>query len=62
MTRRAAPAESSQARAMLGVDHDALSRLTLSAARGSDGLVIVPYLDLRPTRYLSSGTALRRRP
>jgi xylulokinase len=31
--------------AMLRVDHDELSRLALSAQPGSDGLVLVPYLD-----------------
>jgi xylulokinase len=31
--------------AMLRVDHDELSRLALSAKPGSDGLVMVPYLD-----------------
>jgi xylulokinase len=30
---------------MLGVDHDELSRLALSAPPGSDGLVLVPYLE-----------------
>jgi len=30
---------------LLGVDHDALSRLALSAPEGSDGLVLVPYLE-----------------
>ncbi|WP_211261466.1 xylulokinase [Pseudonocardia acaciae] len=30
---------------MLGVDHEALSRLALSAPAGSDGLVVVPYLE-----------------
>jgi xylulokinase len=33
------------AAAMLRVDHDELSRLALSAAPGSDGLVLVPYLE-----------------
>jgi xylulokinase len=31
--------------AMLRVDHDEFSRLALSAKPGSDGLVLVPYLD-----------------
>ncbi len=30
---------------MLGVDHDELSRLALSAPAGADGLVLVPYLE-----------------
>ncbi len=30
---------------MLGVDHDQLSRLALSAPSGAEGLVMVPYLD-----------------
>jgi xylulokinase len=30
---------------MLGVDHDELSRLALSAPAGSEGLVLVPYLE-----------------
>ncbi len=30
---------------MLSVDHDELSRLALSAPAGSDGLVLVPYLE-----------------
>jgi xylulokinase len=33
------------AAAMLRVDHDELSRLALSAQPGSDGLVLVPYLE-----------------
>jgi xylulokinase len=33
------------AAALLRVDHDELSRLALSAATGSDGLVLVPYLE-----------------
>jgi xylulokinase len=33
------------AAAMLRVDHDELSRLALSARTGSDGLVLVPYLE-----------------
>ncbi|MDP9416980.1 MAG: FGGY family carbohydrate kinase, partial [Actinomycetota bacterium] len=31
--------------ALLGVDHDELSRLALSAPTGADGLVLVPYLE-----------------
>jgi xylulokinase len=31
--------------AMLGVDHDELSRLALSAPPGADGLVVIPYLE-----------------
>ena len=30
---------------LLGTDHDGLSRLALSAPSGSDGLVLVPYLE-----------------
>jgi xylulokinase len=30
---------------LLGVDHDELSRLALSAPAGADGLVLVPYLE-----------------
>ncbi|MGH8869767.1 MAG: xylulokinase [Actinomycetes bacterium] len=30
---------------LLGVDHETLSRLALSAAPGADGLVVVPYLE-----------------
>ncbi|MCF6386280.1 xylulose kinase [Mycobacterium sp. MBM] len=33
------------AAAMLGVDHDELARLALSAPAGSEGLVMVPYLE-----------------
>jgi xylulokinase len=33
------------AAAMLGVDHDRLSQLALEAPPGSDGLVLVPYLE-----------------
>ncbi|MGH8968840.1 MAG: xylulokinase [Actinomycetes bacterium] len=33
------------AAALLGVDHDELSRLALSAPAGADGLVLVPYLE-----------------
>ena len=33
------------AAALLGVDHDELSRLALSAPPGADGLVLVPYLE-----------------
>ncbi len=30
---------------LLGVDHDELSRLALSAPAGADGLVLIPYLE-----------------
>ncbi len=30
---------------LLGIDHDGLSRLALSAPAGADGLVLVPYLE-----------------
>ncbi len=33
------------AKAMLGVDHDRLAELALSAPAGADGLVLVPYLE-----------------
>ena len=33
------------ARSLLGVDHDRLSELALSAPSGADGLVLVPYLE-----------------
>lgn len=42
---------------LLGVDHAALSRLALSAPPGSDGLVLVPYLEgeRTPNRPDSTG-------
>jgi xylulokinase len=45
------------AAAMLGVDHDELSCLALSAPPGSDGLVLVPYLEgeRTPNRPDASG-------
>ncbi|MGV0794400.1 FGGY-family carbohydrate kinase [Mycolicibacterium sp. XJ1819] len=45
------------AAAMLRVDHDELSRLALSAPPGSDGLVLVPYLEgeRTPNRPNASG-------
>lgn len=47
----------SSAAAMLGVDLDELSRLALSAPPGSDGLVLVPYLEgeRTPNRPDSAG-------
>ncbi|MBV8182888.1 MAG: xylulose kinase [Mycobacterium sp.] len=52
------------AAAMLRVDHDELSRLALSAPPGSEGLVLVPYLDgeRTPNRPDASGAlhGLRR--
>ncbi|GLI00050.1 xylulokinase [Phytohabitans aurantiacus] len=46
------------AAALLGVDHDELSRLALSAPAGADGLVLVPYLEgeRTPNRPLSTGS------
>lgn len=43
---------------LLGVDHDALSRLALSAPAGADGLVLVPYLEgeRTPNRPDASGS------
>ncbi len=43
---------------MLGVDHDELSRLALSAPPGADGLVLVPYLEgeRTPNRPDATGT------
>ena len=42
---------------MLGVDHAGLAELALSAPRGSDGLVLVPYLEgeRTPNRPTSTG-------
>jgi xylulokinase len=42
---------------LLGVDHDELSRLALSAPAGADGLVLVPYLEgeRTPDRPLATG-------
>lgn len=42
---------------LLGVDHDELSRLALSAPSGADGLVLVPYLEgeRTPNRPDSTG-------
>lgn len=42
--------------AMLGVDHDRLSTLALSAPPGADGLVVVPYLAGERTPNLPSAT------
>jgi xylulokinase len=49
------------AAAMLGIDHDDLSRLALSAPPGSDGLVLVPYLegDQRNARKPRAGGSRR---
>ena len=41
---------------MLGVDHDELSRLALSAPPGADGLVLVPYLEGERTPNLPDAT------
>src|SRR5690606_7787199 len=45
------------AAALLGVDHDELSRLALSAPPGADGLSLVPYLEgeRTPNRPLATG-------
>jgi len=42
---------------MLGVDHDRLAELALSAPPGADGLVVVPYLEgeRTPNRPLATG-------
>ncbi len=39
------PGSSTPPARILGVDHDELSRLALSAPAGADGLVLVPYLE-----------------
>ena len=44
------------AAAMLRVDHDELSRLALSAPPGSEGLVMVPYLEGERTPNLPNAT------
>ncbi|MFM8625751.1 MAG: xylulokinase [Actinomycetota bacterium] len=46
--------------ALLGVDHDELSRLALSAPAGADGLVVVPYLagERTPNLPLATGGVL----
>ncbi len=41
---------------ILGVDHDALSDLALSAPSGADGLVLVPYLEGERTPNLPHAT------
>lgn len=41
---------------LLGVDHDELSRLALSAPPGADGLVMVPYLEGERTPNLPDAT------
>ncbi len=41
---------------LLGVDHDELSRLALSAPAGADGLVVVPYLEGERTPDLPDAT------
>ncbi|HSA52895.1 MAG TPA: FGGY family carbohydrate kinase, partial [Yinghuangia sp.] len=41
---------------MLGVDHERLAELALSAPPGSDGLVVVPYLDGERTPNLPHAT------
>jgi xylulokinase len=41
---------------LLGVDHDELSRLALSAPPGADGLVLVPYLEGERTPNLPDAT------
>lgn len=46
--------------ALLGVDHEALSNLALSAPAGADGLVVVPYLagERTPNLPLATGGVL----
>ncbi|WP_136053712.1 xylulokinase [Microbacterium sp. K24] len=43
--------------ALLGVDHDELSRLALSAPSGADGLALVPYFEGERTPNLPDATA-----
>jgi xylulokinase len=42
---------------LLGVDHEELSRLALSAPAGADGLVLIPYLEGERTPNLPDATA-----
>jgi xylulokinase len=42
---------------LLGVDHDEVGRLALSAAPGADGLVLVPYFEGERTPNLPTATA-----
>lgn len=42
--------------ALLGVDHDELARLALAAPAGSEGLVLLPYLDGERTPNLPNAT------
>jgi xylulokinase len=48
---------------LLGVDHDELSRLALSAPPGADGLVVIPYLEgeRTPNRPDATGAVHRWR-
>ncbi|MEU4239909.1 xylulokinase [Actinoplanes sp. NPDC026619] len=41
---------------LLGVDHDQLSRLALTAPAGADGLVLIPYLEGERTPNLPNAT------
>jgi len=41
---------------LLGVDHDQLSRLALTAPAGADGLVLIPYLEGERTPNLPDAT------
>jgi xylulokinase len=43
--------------ALLGVDHDELSRLALDAPAGADGLALVPYFEGERTPNLPDATA-----
>ena len=43
--------------ALLGVDHDELSRLALAAPAGADGLTLVPYFEGERTPNLPDATA-----